>query len=63
VRLVRRSEIERMTTTPGATRLRPFLGLPALVLFGITFVGLTAPFPMFGMIPFIGNGRQTASCA
>ena len=52
-----------MTTTPGATRLRPFLGLPELVLFGITFVGLTAPFPMFGMIPFIGNGRRTAGCA
>lgn len=47
-----------MTTTPGATRLRPFLGLPALVLFGITFVGPTAPFPMFGIVSAVSKGHM-----
>jgi putrescine importer len=47
-----------MTTPPGATRLRPFLGLPALVLFGITFVGPTAPFPMFGIVSAVSKGHM-----
>jgi amino acid transporter len=47
-----------MSATSGATRLKPVLGLPALVLFGITFVGPTAPFPMFGIVSTISKGHM-----
>jgi len=47
-----------MTSIPGATRLKPALGLPGLVLFGITYVGPTAPFPMFGIVSTISRGHM-----
>lgn len=47
-----------MSSTTGATRLKPFLGLPALVLFGITFVCPTAPFPMFGIVSSVSKGHM-----
>lgn len=47
-----------MNARSGVTRLRPFLRLPALVLFGITFVGPTAPFPMFGIVSAISKGHM-----
>jgi putrescine importer len=47
-----------MASIPGATRLKPALGLPGLVLFGITYVGPTAPFPMFGIVSTISRGHM-----
>jgi len=47
-----------MTATAGGARLKPFLRLPALVLFGITFVGPTAPFPMFGIVSTVSKGHM-----
>ncbi len=47
-----------MANDQGATRLKPFLRLPALVLFGITFVGPTAPFPMFGIVSTVSKGHM-----
>lgn len=45
-------------TSSGVARLKPFLRLPALVLFGITFVGPTAPFPMFGIVSTVSKGHM-----
>ncbi|HVT93489.1 MAG TPA: APC family permease [Bryobacteraceae bacterium] len=47
-----------MSKTAGPARLKPFLRLPALVLFGITFVGPTAPFPMFGIVSSVSKGHM-----
>ncbi|MCX6624531.1 MAG: Putrescine importer PuuP, partial [Acidobacteria bacterium] len=40
---------------------RRFLTLTHLVLFGITFVGPTAPFPMFGIVSSISRGHMATS--
>jgi putrescine importer len=39
-------------------QLRRVLTLPGLVLFGITFVGPTAPFPMFGIVSSVSRGHM-----
>ena len=39
-------------------RLRRVLTLGDLVLFGITFVGPTAPFPVFGIVSSISRGHM-----
>jgi putrescine importer len=38
--------------------LKRVLGLGGLVLFGITFVGPTAPFPMFGILSSVSRGHM-----
>jgi amino acid transporter len=48
-----------VTARPEETvRLKRVLGLGGLVLFGITFVGPTAPFPMFGIVSSVSRGHM-----
>jgi putrescine importer len=39
-------------------QLKRVLSLWGLVLFGITFVGPTAPFPMFGILSSVSRGHM-----
>ena len=47
-----------MTATQEPTHLKRILDLRMLVLFGLTFVGPTAPFPMFGIVSSISRGHM-----
>jgi len=47
-----------MSTEPGTGELKRILTLGQLVLFGVTFVGPTAPFPMFGIVSHISRGHM-----
>ena len=49
------------TAPPAPAEFRRFLTLTHLVLFGITFVGPTAPFPMFGIVSSVSRGHMAAS--
>ena len=46
---------------PAAAKFKPILGLKELILFGLTFVGLTAPFPMFGIVSSISKGHMATA--
>lgn len=52
-----------MTAPTTPTSLKRILGLGHLVLFGITFVGPTAPFPMFGIVSSASRGHMALSYA
>lgn len=52
-----------MTTTSEPTKLKRILDLRMLVLFGLTFVGPTAPFPMFGIVSSISRGHMAMAYA
>ncbi len=47
-----------MTATGQPAKLKRILTLRHLILFGITFVGPTAPFPMFGIVSSISRGHM-----
>ncbi len=47
-----------MTSLEDRPGLRRVLGLGGLVLFGVTFVGPTAPFPMFGIVSSVSKGHM-----
>ena len=47
-----------MTSKQSPVRLKRVLSLGDLVLFGITFVGPTAPFPVFGIVSSISRGHM-----
>lgn len=42
-------------------RFKPILGQRDLILFGLTFVGLTAPFPMFGIVSSVSKGHMATA--
>jgi putrescine importer len=50
-----------MTEAVPATHLKRILSLRMLVLFGFTFVGPTAPFPMFGIVSSLSHGHMALS--
>lgn len=47
-----------MTAEAPPTHLKRILDLKLLVLFGLTFVGPTAPFPMFGIVSGMSRGHM-----
>lgn len=47
-----------MSTQPPRPTFKRMMGLWSLVLFGITFVGPTAPFPMFGIVSSVSKGHM-----
>jgi putrescine importer len=47
-----------MTHSQQPAQLKRILGLRHLILFGITFVGPTAPFPMFGIVSSLSHGHM-----
>ena len=47
-----------MTQTERPAELKRILTLGQLILFGITFVGPTAPFPMFGIVSTVSRGHM-----
>jgi amino acid transporter len=47
-----------MIATAEPTRLKRILDLRMLILFGLTFVGPTAPFPMFGIVSSLSRGHM-----
>ncbi len=48
---------------PQPTHLKRILDLRLLVLFGLTFVGPTAPFPMFGIVSSMSRGHMALAYA
>jgi putrescine importer len=46
---------------PAAATFTPIFGMKELILFGLTFVGLTAPFPMFGIVSSISKGHMATA--
>src|SRR6266480_713994 len=51
-------EFSRMTSKESSPQFKRVLTLGELVLFGITFVGPTAPFPVFGIVSSISRGHM-----
>jgi putrescine importer len=47
-----------MTPAAAPAHLKRILNLRLLVLFGLTFVGPTAPFPMFGIVSGLSRGHM-----
>jgi amino acid transporter len=47
-----------MNAGQNASQFRPFLRLRDLILFGITFVGPSAPFPVFGIVSKVSKGHM-----
>ncbi|MEN6606859.1 MAG: APC family permease [Bryobacteraceae bacterium] len=52
---------EASAASPPAASLKRIFGLGHLVLFGITFVCPTAPFPMFGIVSSVSRGHMAAA--
>jgi len=48
-----------MKTTDTPATFKRIFGLRHLALFGVTFVGPTAPFPMFGIVSSTSRGHMT----
>ncbi|MBN9658059.1 MAG: APC family permease [Acidobacteria bacterium] len=51
------------TSTAGPVHLKRILDLRLLILFGLTFVGPTAPFPMFGIVSSMSHGHMALAYA
>lgn len=61
--MVRKRRDTILTNDAPAIGLKRVLGLWGLVLFGITFVGPTAPFPMFGILSSVSRGHMALAYA